>query len=76
MHMKNGVKDMFNCESCLKNDVCGKKENSNFLVKNLDLNPAIQLLKNSGFKFELECTNYAQVQSTKILGEKYEHKYN
>ena len=67
---------MFNCETCIKNDVCGKKENSNLLAKDLELNSAVQILKNSGFKFELECANYTQAQTTKILGDKYGYKYN
>jgi len=63
---------MFNCESCMKNDVCGKKVNSNVLTRNLELNPNFQALKNIGFKIDLECVNYTQVQA-KILGGNYEH---
>lgn len=67
---------MFNCENCIKNDVCAKKVNSNVLTRNLELNPNVQALRNIGFKIDLECLNYTQAQTTKILGDKYEHKYN
>lgn len=63
---------MINCENCLKNDVCGKRENSNVMAKDLELNPLVQALRSSGFKFDLECVNYTQVQAAKILGGNYE----
>lgn len=62
---------MINCENCLKRDVCGKKENSSVMVKDLELNPLVQALRGSGFKFDLECINYANMQS-KVLGGNYE----
>ncbi len=63
---------MINCENCIKNDVCGKKETSNTMLKDLELNKLVQALKGSGFKFDLECVNYAHGQTTKILGGNYE----
>ena len=59
---------MFKCESCMKNDVCGKKVESNMMVKDLELNKAVQALMGNGFKFELECVNY--VQANKVIGGK------
>ena len=57
---------MINCKNCLKNDVCGKKETSTTMAKDLDLNPLVQALRSSGFKFDLECVNYAK--GSKVIG--------
>lgn len=61
---------MFKCGSCIKNDVCGKKAESNIMLKDLELNKLVQALKGIGFKFDLECVNY--VPANKILGGKNE----
>lgn len=63
---------MFNCESCVKSDVCGKKSTSNTMLKDLELNKLVQALQGSGFKFDLECVNYAQKATPRVLGGNYE----
>ena len=63
---------MFNCESCVKSDVCGKKDTSNTMLKDLELNKLVQALKGSGFKFDLECVNYTAKTTPKVLGGLYE----
>ena len=63
---------MFNCESCVKSDVCGKKDTSNTMLKDLELNKLVQALKGSGFKFDLECINYTSKATPKVLGGLYE----
>ena len=65
---RKDVQMMFNCGNCIKSDVCGKKEASNAMLKDLELNKLVQALKGSGFKFDLECVNYAQAKATRVLG--------
>lgn len=59
---------MVECNKCIKNDVCGKKEQANRFKGDLAVDPVIQTLRGYGFKFSFECPNYA----TKILGGSYE----
>jgi hypothetical protein len=59
---------MFDCNKCLKNDVCSKKENLVNKMKDLELNKMVQMFKANGFNFSVECGSY--LKGTKILGGK------
>lgn len=63
---------MFDCGNCVKSDVCRKKDTLGTKLKDLELNKLVQALKGSGFKFDLECINYASKATPKVLGGIYE----
>lgn len=50
---------MLNCENCLKNDVCGKKEEINELIKKLRLNGIYQTLATKNLLINIECKNHS-----------------
>lgn len=58
---------MFNCENCVKNDVCGKKEEVNELLKKMCLNSIYQTLATKNIKMRMDCENYLKQNECKIL---------
>ena len=64
---------MFNCNECIKKDVCGKMSTVEEVWEQLRLNMLYQKLINNNIKVDLTCNNFAnsidtETVYTKILG--------
>lgn len=59
------------CESCIHNNVCKKKENFKACFEILALHKAVQDLQNDGFEFTVNCKNYYEEKpKEKVVGVK------
>lgn len=51
---------MLNCEKCVKNDVCGKKDEVCELLKKMSLSGIYQSLTVKNIKVDIKCDNYLE----------------
>lgn len=58
---------MLSCESCIKQDVCGKKGVVQTAFADLQLVPLYQTLTSAGIKLSARCEHFAPLNNSKVF---------